>query len=194
MSTVAEPKQYTPEDLLRMPDGNLYELVEGQLVERTMSKLSSYVAGKIYSRLDAHCVAHQLGWVFPEGTTYQCFPGAPEKVRKADTSFIGRDRMSVEEFLEEGHTTIAPDLAVEVLSPNDLVYEVDAKVKEYLGAGTRLVWLVNPEARTVTVRRRQGIGTVLDENDELDGEDVIPGFRCRVGDLFLLPPGVGPNA
>src|SRR5262245_6219380 len=94
MATAAETRRYTPEDLLRMPDGDRYELVDGQLVEKTMSTWSSYVAGKLYGRLDAHSVAHQLGWVLPEGTSYQCFP---DKVRMADTSFIRRERMSLAE-------------------------------------------------------------------------------------------------
>jgi Uma2 family endonuclease len=194
MSTVAAPTRYTPEDLLKMPDGDRYELVDGQLVEHTMSTWSSYVAGKMYGQLDSHCQANKAGWVLPEGTTYQCFPDAPNKVRKADVSFIRRERMSLQQATAEGHLPIYPDLAVEVLSPNDLAYEVDAKVQEYLTAGARLVWVVNPQARTVEVHRPQGTGTILRENDELDGEDVLPGFRCRVGDLFLPPPGVGPTA
>jgi Uma2 family endonuclease len=75
---------------------------------------------------------------------------------------------------------------VEVLSPNDIAYEVDAKVREYLAAGVRLVWVINPDGRTVTIHRPQGPGTVLHEQDELAGETVLPGFRCRIADLF--PP------
>src|SRR5438876_733284 len=127
MSTVAAPTRYTPEDLLRMPDGNRYELVDGQLVEHTMSTWASYVAGRVFRVLDDYCWAHQLGWVLPEGTTYQCFPDAPNKVRKADVSFIGRERLSFAQATAEGHNPIAPDLAVEIVSPNDLLYDVHAK-------------------------------------------------------------------
>lgn len=194
MRTAAETKRYTPEDLLTMPDGDRYELVDGRLVERTMSTWSSYVAGKVYGRLDAYCQANWRGWVLPEGTSYECFPAAPEKVRRADVSFIRRERLSLGLATAEGHLPIFPDLAVEVLSPNDLAYEVDAKVREYLGAGVRLVWVVNPDAKTVKVHRLRGAGTILGEHDELDGEDVLPGFRCRVGDLFLPPPGVETGA
>jgi Uma2 family endonuclease len=191
MSTLTTPTRYTPENLLTMPDGDRYELVDGQLVERNTSTWSSYIAGKAYGRLDAHCQANRLGWVLPEGTSYQCFPDAPGKVRRADVSFIRADRMSMATATAEGHTPVAPDLAVEVLSPNDLVYGVDEKVQEYLQAGVRLVWVVHPQSRTVEVHHAQGAGTVLREEDELDGEDVLPDFRCRVGDLFLPPPGVG---
>jgi Uma2 family endonuclease len=177
-----------------MPDRNRYELVDGQLVEHVMSTWSSYVAGKLYARLDAFCQANPRGWVFPEGVSYQCFPDAPSRVRRADVSFIRADRMSLEQATAEGHLLITPDLAVEVLSPNDLAYEVDAKVQEYLRAGVRLVWVVNPETRTVKIHRPQAAGTILGESDDLEGEDVVPGFRCRISDLFQLPPGVQPTS
>jgi Uma2 family endonuclease len=87
----------------------------------------------------------------------------------------------------QGHCRIAPDLVAEVVSPNDLIYEVAARVAEYLGAGVRLVWVVNPADRTVQVHRQGGTGTILREADELAGEEVLPGFRCQVGELFLAP-------
>jgi len=185
MSTVIEQALYEPEDLLTMPDGDSFELVDGELVERNMSKWSSYVAGTIYYRLREHCDAHGLGWVYPEGTSYQCFPDAPSRVRRPDVSLIRLERMSPEEAMSEGHVRLAPDLAVEVISPNDLAYEIDEKVDEYETAGVKLIWVVNPETKAVRVHRADGTVTVLREKDELDGEDVVPGFRCRVADLFL---------
>jgi Uma2 family endonuclease len=194
MQTVRTAKRYTPEELLRIPDSQRYELVDGQLVENNKSFWASYVTGEILARLLGFCEAHQLGWVAGQGVGYQCFLAAPERVRRADVSFIRRDRLSLAQATAEGHLPIAPDLAVEVLSPNDLAYEVDAKVQDYLSAGVRLVWVVNPLARTIAVHRLGGTGTILRENDELNGEDVLPGFSCRVGDLFLPPPGVDPGA
>lgn len=192
MNTVATKTLYTPEDLLTMPDGDRYELVDGQLVEHTMSFLSSYVAGEIYARVRDFSRAHRPGWALPEGTTYQCFPHAPGKVRKADVSFIRAERYTAEQALQEGHVLIHPDLCVEVVSPNDSYYDVDQKAEEYLRAGVSLVWIANPVNRTVQVRRADGTSTTLREHDELTGEKVLPGFRCRVGDLFQLPPGVTP--
>ena len=86
MITVASEKRYTPEDLLSMPDGDHYELVDGRLVERKMSLWSSYVAGVIFRMLDLFCRENRLGWVLPEGTSYQCFPALPSRVRRADRS------------------------------------------------------------------------------------------------------------
>jgi Uma2 family endonuclease len=170
-----------------MPDGDRYELVDGQLVERRMSLWSSYVSGEIYALVRAFCRAKGLGWVLPEGTGYQCFPDAPDKVRKPDTSFISKERMPLERASEEGFIRVAPDLAVEVISPNDTAYEVDEKVQAYLRAGVRLVWVVNPDARAVAVHRQTEIGDILRESDELTGEEVLPGFRCRVSELFVPP-------
>lgn len=185
MSTVIEQALYEPEDLLTMPDGDSFELVNGRLVERNMSKWSSYVAGTMYYRLRGHSEAHGLGWVYPEGTSYQCFPDSPNKVRRPDVSLIRLERMSPDEAMSEGHLRLAPDLAVEVISPNDLAYEIDEKVDEYEAAGVPLIWVVNPETKAIRVHRADGTVTVLREKDELDGEDVVPGFRCPVAELFL---------
>jgi Uma2 family endonuclease len=197
MSTVEAPVRYTPEDLLRRPDGKHFELVDGQLVEQHMSFWSGYVTCTMLYLLRVYCQTRP-GWVLSSEVSYQCFPDAPKQVRRPDASFIRLERMPFAQALEEGHILIAPDLAVEVLSPNDLAYEVDAKVQEYLNAGVHLVWVINPATRTVRVHRATGPGTILREDDELTGEDVLPGFRCRVAELFQpplnVPPAVSPPA
>jgi Uma2 family endonuclease len=100
-------------------------------------------------------------------------------------SFIRHGRLPGER-IPRGDILITPDLAVEVVSPNDLYNEVDVKVSEYLDVGVSLVWVVNPEARTACVYRPGGTARRLRENDEIDGGDVLPGFRCRVAEFF--PP------
>ncbi len=190
MSATVTAARYTPEDLLKMPDGDFYELVDGHLVGRKTSIWSSYVAGVIFQLLDQFCQEHRLGWVFPEGTSYQCFPTQSAKVRRPDASFIRLGRLSLAVATTDGHCPVAPGLAVEVVSPNDTAYEVDEKVQEFLAAGVALVWVVNPQWRTVEIHRATGTGTILRENDEIGGEEVIPGFHCRVGDFFLPPAGL----
>ena len=96
-------------------------------------------------------------------------------------------RLSVEQIEEEGWLTIVPDLAVEVVSPNDTAYEVEQKAREYLGVGARLVWVVYPNIRSVRVHRPDGTEAMRREGDELGGESVLPGFACRVGELFPAP-------
>ena len=186
MRTTIDPDRlYTPEDLLLMPDGERFELVDGHLVEPNVSTLSSLVESSINFSIVSYNRSHQLGWVFTASNMYRCFPHRPGLIRKPDVSFIRADRAGPE-LLESRIVTIAPDLAVEVISPNDEAEDVEIKVRDYLRAGVRLVWAVFPIARSARVHRPDGTIAGLDEEDELDGEDVLPGFRCRLGDVF--PP------
>jgi Uma2 family endonuclease len=185
MSAPTKKKIYTPDDLLKMSDGKSYELDDGKLVRRPMGTESSWVGGKLYRLLDAFCEPNHSGWVLPSDASYQCFPDAPTRVRKPDVSFIKRGRLPGER-LPKGHCPIAPDLAVEVLSPRDLSSRTNKKIQEYQRADVSLVWIVDPGTRTVRIHRKDGSITELQENDELTGEEVLPGFRCRVSDI--LPP------
>src|SRR4051812_5426721 len=100
MSTVEAPTRYRPEDLLALPDADRYELVDGRLVERDMGAKSSYVAGEIDSALRGYCRQKRLGWVFPEGAAYQCFPTSPDMVRKPDVSFVRLGKLADERLPE----------------------------------------------------------------------------------------------
>jgi Uma2 family endonuclease len=186
MNAVATTTRITPEEFLSLPDRDRYELVDGQLVEVNVSVLSSRVAALFCTRLENFCQQNDLGWVWPADTLCR-FSRNPNKVRKPDGLFIRRERLAAD-LLAESFILIPPDLVAEVISPNDLAYEVDEKVKEYLDAGVRLVWVINPEIHTVRIHRLDGTITGLSEHDELSGEDVVPGFRCRVGELFPTLP------
>src|SRR5262249_31147920 len=119
MNTVAAPPPFTPEDLLALPDGDSFELVNGHLVERHMGAESSWIGGELYRLIGTYCRENQSGWVWPADGSYQCFPDRPNLVRKPDVSFIRRGRLPGEQ-LPRGHIRIQPDLAVEVVSPKDL--------------------------------------------------------------------------
>ena len=192
MSTAVE-KTYTPEDLLAMPDRKKYELVAATWWSAPMSQLSSWVGGQVYTLLNIFVAEHQSGWVWPADQGYACYPDAPGKVRYPDVSFIRKERLP-DGLTSEGYTHIPPDLAVEVVSPNDLAYEVENKVLEYLDAGVALVWVIDPEARTVHIHRRDGSVGWLREEDELSGEDVVPGFRCPCRGLVPEKPAESPAA
>ena len=183
-------RRITPEELLDLPDAVRYELVNGHLVERSIGTESSWVGGELHGLIRDFVRARRLGWVLPADASYQCFPDSPDKVRKPDVSFIRFGRLP-DERLPVGHCLIAPDLAVEVVSPNDLVYEVEDKVEEYLNAGVRLVWVIHPNVRTVWTYRLDRSFAGLRESDLLSGEGVIPGFECIVRDLF--PPKSAPS-
>jgi Uma2 family endonuclease len=186
MHIVAE-KRYTPEDLLSMPARKNYELVDGHLVERTVSQLSSWVGGRLFSELDRFLQADPLGWAWPSELGYACYPGRPNKVRKPDVSFIRIERMP-DGPTSEGYAYIPPDLAVEVVSPNDLWHELEAMVEEYLAVGVSLAWVIDSEVRTAYVHRREGTVSRLRETDELSAEDIIPGFRCPLASIFPKRP------
>src|SRR4051812_45978514 len=100
MNPATTSARYTPDDLLRMPDGDRYELVDGNLVERKMSFWSSFVAGRLFRLLGNYCESQQLGWAVPEGTSYQCFRDDPRRVRRADVSFLGRERLTLAQATE----------------------------------------------------------------------------------------------
>lgn len=186
MSTV-EQQLYTPEDLLQMPDGDQYELVDGQLVEQfEMGAISVWVVTRLSALLVAYEDKHG-GRAFGDGMGYQCYPFAPDQVRKPDASFVCAGRFENDE-ISDGHVRIPPDLAVEVVSPSDRYYKVESKVDEYLRAGVKMVWLVNPELRTVRIFRENVFNTKqVGPGDELTGDDVLPGFRCKVSELFPNP-------
>lgn len=185
----ASPKRVTAAELEGLPNEKNFELVDGQLVELNMGFESSYVGTEITGYLRSHVRANRLGWVISSELGYQCFPGDPDKVRRPDASFIRADRLRASE-MPKGYCKIAPDLAVEVISPNDLFSELSAKIGDYLSSGVRLIWVLDPVGRRAQVYRQAGGGALLAENDELSGEDVIPGFRCQLSELFALPPGV----
>jgi Uma2 family endonuclease len=175
---------YTPEDLLRMSDNSTKELVNGQIVEKNVSVESSKIEGLFFFRFQAFLFNNPVADVFPASLGYQCFTDDRLKIRKPDTTVVRLDRLKALSDPNPGYMPIVPDLAVEVISPNDVVYDVDEKVSEYLDAGFPLVWVADPKAKTVTVYPRGGRPMIYTADDELTAEAVLPGFRCKVGDFF----------
>lgn len=185
--SIAEMIEVTAEEFLARPDRKSFELINGVLEERSVSVLPSIIEMKLGGRLNAYVESNGLGWVLSSGNGYQCFPNSPNTVRKPDLSFIRSERLGIEE-IGEGWVKIRPDLAVEVVSPHDLSYEVEEKVEEYRRVGVPLVWVVLPPTRLIRVHRLDGFVTFVRAEGELSGEDVVPGFACRVADIF--PPGM----
>jgi Uma2 family endonuclease len=157
------------------------EFVNGEILEKPVSIDSSEIELIIGSLL--RVVAAKTGGVkvFPSSMDYQCFPDDPAKFRKPDVSLVRIDRMAGVDS-RSGYLRIPPDLAVEVLSPNDLASEISEKVEDYLRNGFPLVWVVDPVTRTVMVRTAEG-AVFLHEQDEITAAP-IPEFRCRVAEFF----------
>jgi Uma2 family endonuclease len=183
MSITLAEVLHEPEDLLRMEDGHRYELIDGRLVERNMGAKGSLIAATIICTLNRFVRPQMRGLVFATDCGYQIFPGHPKRVRFPDVSYIARGRLPNDEP-PDGHVRIAPDLAAEVVSPNDLAEKLEEKIHDYLQAGIKLVWVIYPSTRCVMVYRPGGACSRLTASDSLEGEDVLPGFTCRVEELF----------
>ncbi len=172
---------------ISQPIGDHFEVVDGELMEKEMGFRTSRIGARICSLLDQHVSRHQLGWVSGSDAGYQCFaevfPDDPDRVRMPDAAFVSFERLPLEDE-PEGYCPIAPDLAVEVVSIHDTVYEVEQKIHEYLQAGTKVVWVVVPISKVVRVYRPNAEPRELRASDELRCEDIIPGFRCQVADIF----------
>ncbi len=113
----------------------------------------------------------------------QFFPGRPRRIPRADFVFVSNERLGAAEP-DAPYLTVAPDLLAEVVSPSERAAQTDRTIQEYIDAGVRLVWVVYPEARRVLVYRADGSTQLVPFGGELDGEDVIPGFRLPLSELF----------
>jgi Uma2 family endonuclease len=173
-----------PDDLVSLLDGGVYELVDGVPVEKKMGAESDRIALRLGGRLDAHCDRTRCGLAFGAQTGYRCFPSKPLQLRKPDVSFIAAGRLA-DDRAPKGDILIPPDLAVEAVSPNDSYEEVAVKLADYKDAKVRLVWVISPATKTVLIRRADGTLAEVDADGELSGEDVVPGFTCKVAELFV---------
>jgi len=177
-------KQMTAEELWRLPDdGMRHELIHGELT--TMSPGSSEhgrVAMRIGARLDWFVERHQLGRVYAAETGF-LLARDPDLVRAPDAAFVRQERLTA---AGEGMPYFpgAPDLAVEVVSPNDRPAAVEAKVSTWLAYGTRLVIVVYPRSRTARVHRPGEPPRDLGDADSIDGADVVPGWSLPLPELF----------
>jgi Uma2 family endonuclease len=175
-------KTYTPEDLLGLGDDRIYELLDGQLVEKPMGAKAAVIGSSLHGLIGPFVRAKKLGFVLDADGGYELFPGRP-RVRKPDVSFIRRGRL-LDDVVPEGWVKIAPDLVVEIVSPNDLADELMVKVMEWLGVGVPLVWVVYPASRCVHIVRPGGSAAWATLGGQLSGEDIIPGFSCPVDEIF----------
>ena len=180
-------KLLTADDLLAMGAEDRYELVKGVLVPMSPppAPQHGYVASTIDYLVGSFVRPRRLGWTFGAETGFRLFRD-PDTVRAADFSFVTRGRITRDMDLSR-YVDLAPDLVVEVMSPSDSEAEVLAKVREFLDAGVRLVWVVYPRSKTVRVHRAGREPLVLGAMEELSGEDGLPGFTCPVAELFADP-------
>ena len=173
----------TAVELLALPDDDYrYELVRGKLIRMPPpgSRHGRAVA-RVTIRLGHFIETHNLGTILSESGYH--LEWDPDTVRAPDVSFISAERLPPDGF-PHSYPTLAPDLAVEVLSPSERPGAGREKMRDYFAAGTRLVWEIDPAQRTITVYRSTHDGTTLAATDEVTGAGVLPGFVCRVGELI----------
>ncbi len=174
----------TAEELLRLStSGCRYELVKGDLFEMPPAGgRHGSVAMRIGIALGSYVRADESGEVFAAETGF-ILRRDPDTVRAPDAAFVAKERLPAGE-LPPGYLEMVPDLAVEVVSPGDSAREVGEKVDDWMRAGVRLLWAIDPATRSVTVYRSTDDFSVLSEDDNLDGGQVIAGFSANIKDLF----------
>ena len=174
----------TADELMRLPDdGMRHELVRGEL--QSMSPASARhgkIALKLGRSLGNYVEEHHLGETYGAETGF-ILESDPDTVRAPDVAFVRSERVASFDN-ERGYGPEAPDLAIEVISPNDSFSDVESKALDYLQAGTGMVIVVNPRNRTVTIYRAFADIAILTENDTIDGEDIVPGWTCQVRSIF----------
>ena len=168
---------------LRLP-GKSTELVRGRLLVRDPpSTRHGGVAALLTYFLVEHVRRHACGAVFGQDTGFHIF-GDPDTVRAPDVAFVRSDRLAL--VPDRGYARLAPDVVAEIVSPDDRRGEVLAKVGDWLTAGTRLVWVIDPARRAAQAYRDDGDVVMIGGDGALEGGDVLPGFRCLLSSLLFL--------
>jgi Uma2 family endonuclease len=171
----------TEADLMAQPaDGNKYELVDGEICVSPGGARHGLIEVKLSSRMSAFVTDRRLGHVFGSSVGFR-LPGG--NVRSPDVSFVSAGRFA-DERIPDDFADLAPDLAVEIISPGDRARQVLDKVGEYLDAGVRVVWVIDPKKGKAVVYRSLSDTRELGLQDVLDGEDVLPGFSCPLASIL----------
>ena len=175
----------TLEEFAKFPERPRYELVSGILVELPMAETAAHehTCALVGMRLGQHVFPNRLGSVLGSNYGYVTIKQAPSTCRNADISYISAER----EERKDLHGMFfdgAPDLAVEILSGFDCDLELPQKTLEYLNAGGKAVWVIDIDARTLTVHTPNAPPLTLTDADTIDGDDYLPGFSCPVADLL----------
>lgn len=186
MSTIAPKKLLTAEEFAKLPnpiDGSKQELVRGEVV--TVMAAPSFKHGivqlNVAMALKAFAKANNLGRVTVESGLVT--EEGPDTVRGPDVAFWSFERLPADQT-PDVYADVAADLCVEVKSPSNTPAKTTKKIAEYFACGVRMVWIADPDERTVTVYTKPGDGRVLWDDATITGEGVLPGFTCPVAEFF----------
>lgn len=184
MSQLIQPRELDdPREQLSHPDAH-YEIVDGQVQEKpAMGTFASVVAHHLFKMIDPFVESRSLGFVVLE-VLFTLDAVRPLR-RCPDLAFISAERWPLDRPVpEEGDWEVVPDLAIEVISPNDVEKNIGRKLREYFDAGVKQVWHVRPLVQNVTVYRSLRDVHVFTADDEIIVEDLLPGFRLALGPIF----------
>lgn len=181
--TIAANKLITAEEFAAMTGDGLHELVRGEVIEMpTPGARHGEIANQMGYLLKAHVLSRNLGKVLNNDAGY-ILQRDPDTARGPDVSFIRRDRVPVG-GLPDGPFPGAPDIAIEVLSPNDRIGDIDEKIDMYLAAGCPLVVVLHPKRRTAELHRPGTVPVIVREPEALDLSSVVDGFQCTLAEIF----------
>lgn len=184
MKPNVQEKPITAEQLARMPNLGPCELVDGRIVPLSPAgSRHNTIVGRINRLLSRHVDKHDLGLV-TSGEGGYLVRRDPDRVRAPDLAFVSHETIAHAEAEDSTYYPHAPDLAIEVLSPDDAWQDVEERMRDYLGAGGKAVWVVNPAAESVHVYGRSARGKILGRGDTIDGGDALPGFKAKVAEFF----------
>jgi Uma2 family endonuclease len=175
-------KAWTEDELLALEHPGLKcELINDELIMSPTGFRHEEIGAALLTAMRIHARRHQLGSVC--GSSLGCWM-VSENLLSPDISFIRRDRLPVTKAEGDRFFRGAPDIVVEIQSPWDRESRLHEKAEDYFLSGARLLWVVDPEDKTIRVYRSPSAPSLLTENDVLDGEDVLPGFRLPLSELF----------
>lgn len=178
-----ERKKWTEAELQALPDdGFTYEIVDGELVMSPKNNPEhNDICNELSFSLTSHCMREKLGKVFNADTGFWMIN---ENCRAPDISFVSKERLKGTRRPPRTFFKFAPDLAVEVLSPNNTRAEIQERLRDFFASGTKLVWIIDPESKSAEICYSLEKRRLLGPKGELSGEEVVPGFRFNLAELF----------
>jgi Uma2 family endonuclease len=183
LSTVSARKKWTEAELQALPDdGFNYEVVNGELVMSPKNNPEhGYICALLSSALLEHAKREKIGAVFDSNTGFWM---ENENCRAPDISFVSKERLHGSKRPARSFFKFAPDLAIEVLSPNNTRSEIQERLRDFFASGTKLVWIIDPETKSAEICHGLEKRRLVGPNGELNGEEVVPGFRYKLTELF----------
>lgn len=185
MATLPTIKPITAADIERLDNEKAVEIVHGDWVERPLAgELHGAIETNLVMGMGGFVKAHKLGRVFTGDTTF-VLEGTPDNIitmRMPDVAFVAADYVKNED--RAGFYFQAPDLAIEIVSPSEKTVDTQAKVNDYLRTGSRVVWVIYPNTRQVSVVQRGGTAAIYSVGQTIPGGELLPGFSIEVATIF----------